>query len=179
MSDFAEFKSTRLSNFLLGIGLLIIPISTFYISFFGNEEKLLETRVRRGGGFIKLIEQTIGWELFVVLMIAFGIWGGVYSFVSIWKAIDAKPDVKALPDRLEFHPAVKRSSVSYDEVSHWSIEIVSGNPVVWIHLNEAYWSLQGLFKRKTIKLEGDREQVAPIVEYFSRHSTMNGKFVRQ
>lgn len=179
MANFAEFKSRRSSNALLGLGLLLIPVSTFYIAFFGSEGQLLGTRGRRGSGFLKLIEQTIGWDMFVVLMIVFGLWGIVYSIVLLWKAIDSTADVKALYEGLEFHPAVKNSPTSYDEVSHWSIEMVSGHPVVWIHLNESYWSLQGLFKRKTIKLEGDREQLMPLVDYFSHHPAMMNKLVAQ
>jgi hypothetical protein len=178
-SSHADFKSSRLSNFLTGLGLLIIPAFTFYLSLYESEEELLETRARRGGGFIKLIEQTVGWDLFVILMIAFGIWGGIYSIVSFWKAIDATPDLRALVDRIEFHPAVRNSSVTYNEVSHWFVEFVSGYPVVWIHFYEPYWSLQGLFKRKTIKLEGDKEKVRPIVGYFSRHPVMKRKFLRK
>jgi hypothetical protein len=75
MTNYAEFKSSRLSNFVLGIVLLLIPVSTFGIAFLGNEDEFLDTRVRRGGGILKLIEHTVGWDMFVVLMVAFGIWG--------------------------------------------------------------------------------------------------------
>ena len=102
----------------------------------------------------------------------------VYGVVSLWKAIDATPDVTAFENRLEFHPAVRRTHVQYNEISHWSIEIVSGHPVLWLYFNEPYWSLQGLFKRKTVKLEGGREDLEPLVNFFSRHPIMSGKFVR-
>lgn len=177
MPEQAEFKSSRTSNALLGLGILIIPVSTFYIAMFANEDEFLGTRVRRGGGLIKGIEQTIGWELFAILMIAFGVWGGIYSIVSFWKAIDPTPDVTAFQNGLEFHPAVRRSAVAYDDVSHWTVHFVSGHPVLTIYLFESYWSLQGLFKRRTVKLEGDKEQLAPLVDYFSRHQIMGEKFV--
>lgn len=133
--------------------------------------------MRRGGGIMKLIEQTIGWNVFSVLMIAFGVWAGIYAIVSLWKAIDTTPDITAYSDHLSFHPAVKKSKLSYEDVSYWSVEYVSGHPVLWIHLLEPYWSLQGLWKRKTVKLEGDKEQLTPMFEYFSRHEIMREKFV--
>ena len=105
---------------------------------------------------MRLIEQTIGWNGFSILLVCFGLWGAFYSLVSFWKAVVSTPDVTALNDHLEFHPAVKLAPVEYEEISHWSIEFVSGHPVLWIHLFEPYWSLQGLFKRKTIKLEGGK-----------------------
>jgi hypothetical protein len=177
MTDQAEFKSGRWSNALTGLGLLLIPVGVFYLAMFSTEDEFLGTRVRRGGGLIKMIEQTIGWELFTILMLAFGLWAAIYSIVSIWKAVDGTPDVMALYDRLEFHPAVRRSPAQYDDISHWSVEIVSGHPVLWINFIDSYWSLQGLFKRKTVKLEGDREQLTPLVDYFSRHPIMREKFV--
>lgn len=178
MSEPAQFKGARTGNFFVGIGLLLIPAGALYIALFSNEDQFLHTRVRRGGGIIKMIEQTIGWELFIFLMLLFGAWAMVYSIVSLWKVINTTPDVTAHPDHLEFHPAVRSSAASYDEISHWSIEFVSGHPVLWIHFYEAYWSLQGLFKRKTIKLEGNKEQLTPLFEFFSRHPIMNQKFAR-
>jgi hypothetical protein len=177
MIEHADFKSTRGSNLLLGLGLLIIPVSTFYIALFGNEDEFLGTRVRRGGGVMKLIEQTIGWELFAALLVAFGLWAAVYSVVSLWKAFDSTPDVRAYPDRVEFHPAVRRAPARYDEISHWSVEFVNGHPVLWIHFIEPYWSLQGLFRRRTVKLEGDKQQLEPLADYFARHWDMGEKFV--
>jgi hypothetical protein len=177
MSDYTEFKSSRSSNLRTGLCLLLIPISTFYIALFLNEEDILATQGTRAARVVKDIEQAIGWELFVILLVAFGIWIGICAIVLLWKAIDPKADVKVLPDRLEFHPAVKSSSVLYDEVSHWSIHLVNGIHMISIHLEKSYWSLQGLFKRKTIWLKGDKEQLTQITEYFSRHTVMSGKLV--
>lgn len=173
--DHAEFKSTHKSNFWVGLGLLIIPVSAIYIAFFLNEDVLLETHARRGG-IMKLIEQSIGWVPFSILLLLFGAWATVYSIASFWKLADSTPDLTAYLDRIEFHPAVRRRSASYDEISHWRIEIVSGHPVLWIHFRRAYWSLQGLFRRRTVKLEGDREQLTPVVTFFSYHPVMSQKF---
>ncbi|WP_152417347.1 hypothetical protein [Sandarakinorhabdus sp. AAP62] len=178
MSDQVIFKSKRTSNALLGISLFVLVGCVFYVALFTNEHDFLSTRVRRGGGLIKLIEQSIGWNAFVVLLILFSFWLTVYAIVALWKAIDGTPDVTAFPDRIEFHPSVRQSSALYDEISHWSIEIVSGHPVIWINFLESYWSLQGLFKRKTVKLEGSWEQLEPLVDFFSHHHDMGGKFVR-
>jgi hypothetical protein len=114
--------------------------------------------------------------LFLVLLALFGIWAANYAVVSLWKAMDATPDVTAFEDRLEFHPAVRRSAATYDEISHWSVETVNGHPVLWIHFFEPYWSLQGLFKRRTVKLEGDRDQLMPLVDFFAHHPDMSEKF---
>lgn len=178
MSEPAMFKGTRVANLALGLGFPLITFATFYLALYGNEAEFLQTRVRRGGGLIKLIEQSIGWGPFATLMLLFGCWCGVYGLVSLWKAVDSTPDVTAHQDQLEFHPAVRRATATYDEISHWCVEIVSGHPVLWIHFNEPYWSLQGLFRRKTVKLEGGKEQVGPLFEYFANHPIMSGKFVR-
>ncbi len=114
----------------------------------------------------------------MVLMLLFGAWLSVYSVVSLWKAFDGTADVTATAGGLRFHPAVRASPASYDELSHWRMEMVSGHPVLWLHFHDAYWSLQGLFKRKTVKLEGGREDLEPLVTYFSQHPVMRGKFVR-
>ncbi|MFL6757513.1 MAG: hypothetical protein ACJ8EG_08050 [Sphingomicrobium sp.] len=178
MSEQAEFKLSRASNALTGLGLLFLTACILFVTLFVSESEFLGTRIRRGGGLVKLVEQTIGWELFVCLMIAFGLWVAVYAIVLLWKVIDARADVTAHTDRLEFHPAVRRSSASYDEDSHWLVEFVSGHPVLWIHFHEPYWSLQGLFKRKTVKLEGGREDLEPLFEYFAHHPIMMEKYVR-
>lgn len=176
MPEQAEFKSSRVSNLSLGIGLLALAGCFVWLVGFSSEDDLLNSHARKSGIF-KLIEQAIGWPAFCFLMACFGLWLLVYSVVHIWKGLDATPDVTALPNRIEFHPAVRRTAASYDDISHWSIEYVSGHPVVWIHLHQAYWSLQGLFKRKTIKLEGGREKLTPLIDYFSRHQVMGQKFL--
>lgn len=175
MDHQAEFRSSRFTNTFLGVGLLALSACAFFLPFYSSEKDVLNSHVRKGG-IIKLIEQAIGWETFSVLMMLFGVWLAIYGIVSLWKALDPRPDVAAGSERMEFHPAVKRNASSYGEVSHWRVEIVSNNPVLWIHLFEPYWSLQGLFKRKTIKLEGGHDQIAPLAEYFARHPVMSEKF---
>ena len=175
MFEQAEFKSTRASNGVLGIGLLLLFGCILYVTLFGSEDELLGAHVRRGG-IIKLIEQAIGWPLFVALMLAFGTWVAAHGIASLWKAIDARPDVTARGDRLDFHPAVKGSASDYEDISHWSVRFEEGNPVVWIHFFDPYWSLQGFFKRRTLKLEGSREQLEPIVNFFGTHPVMAEKF---
>jgi hypothetical protein len=110
-------------------------------------------------------------------LLLFGGWLTVYAVVSLWKAFDGTADVTATPNRLDFHPVVRRLPASYDEISHWRIEMVSGHPVLWLHFHNSYWSLQGLFRRKSVKLEGSREDLEPLTNYFSRHPIMSGKFV--
>jgi hypothetical protein len=36
--------------------------------------------------------------------------------------------------------------------------------------------MQGLFKRKTVKLEGDIKQLSPLMEFFADHHVMSQKF---
>lgn len=177
MQDVAEFKSSRASNAGLGLGLLAIFGCAAGLPFYASEDSFLHTHVRRGG-MMKLIEQTIGWPLFCVLMIAFGLWCAVYGVVHLWKAFDATPDVTAHNDRLTFHPAVKPSPANYEEIAYWKIELVSGHPVLWLHFHEAYWSLQGLFNRKTVKLEGGREKILPFAEFLFNNQHMAEKFVK-
>jgi hypothetical protein len=174
--DQAVFKSGRVSSAFLGLGLLALVGCIGWMVLFMDEDRFLGSHTRRGG-IIKLIEASIGWPAFVVLMLLFGGWLTVYAAVSLWKALDGTADVTAMPDALHFHPAVRGSPASYDELSHWRIEMVSGHPVLWLHFHQAYWSLQGLVKRKTVKLEGGQEDLEPLVNYFSRHPVMNGKFV--
>jgi hypothetical protein len=151
-----------------------------FVCLFGfvGEDDFLSARFRRGG-FLKLIEQIIGWQLFVFLMGAFALWCLNYGVVSIWKVIDGSPDVKAWDDRIEFHPAVKRTPVSYSDVQKWTLEHVSGHPVLRIYLKESYWSLQGLFKRRTIKLEGGKEDLEPLFSFFVSHHYMSERFERE
>lgn len=174
MEESAEFKSTRVSNLILGVGLLVVAGSITWVIGFGSEAQLLQSSARKSG-FLKLIEQAVGWEVFRFGAICFALWILVYSIVSLWKGIDATPDVTALPECILFHPAVRRSAASYDDVSHWSIEIVNRNPVLWIHFKESYWSLQGLFKRRTVKLEGSEAQLESLTDFFSNHAIMGPK----
>lgn len=176
MADKAEFRSTRVSNLMTGVGLLALTGCFLFIIGFVSESEFLGTRARKSGIF-KILEQAIGWEAFSFLMACFALWTFVYSFVHMWKGVDATPDVTAFPNHIEFHPAVRRTPAKYEDVSHWSIEQVSGHPVVSIFFEEPYWSLQGLVRRKTVKLEGSGEQLTPLVGYFVNHPTMSLKFV--
>jgi len=178
VSNFAEFKSKRSSNFFIGLGLLLIPAGVAYLVFFSSEDEFLHTRVRRGGGLMKLIEQSIGWETFCFLMLAFAVWAIAYSAVSFWKVFDGTADVTAYDDHVEFHPAVKSVAATYDDISHWNVQMVSGHPVLWIHFFDTYWSLQGLYPRGTVKLEGSAEELEPLITYFSDHVQMREKFAR-
>lgn len=177
MEDKAEFKLSRGSSALTAVGLSFLTCCILFLPLYADEQRFLGTHIRRGGGLLKLIEQTIGWHAFVALMLLFGGWSAVYTVVTFWKVLDPTPDVTALPKELQFHPVVRRTPASYGEVSHWTIEIVSGHPVLWIHFLEPYWSLQGLFKRRTIKLEGGREEISPLVSFFTRHPIMARKFI--
>lgn len=171
----AEFKSSRFSNGVVGIGLLLLAAVIVAIPLMATEEEFLGSRARRGG-FLKLVEQSIGWELFTALLVGFAVWCAIYGIVHLWKALNTTPDVTALPDRLEFHPAVRRSPASYDEISHWSIGSESGNPVLWLHFHEPYWSLQGIYKRRTVKLEGGKREIEPLAYFFADHPVMGGKY---
>jgi hypothetical protein len=175
MAEQAEFRGDR--SPVLGGGLVVLAGVFFALPLLMTEESFLNTRARRGG-FLKIIEQTIGWELFSLLMITFGVWVLAMGVAVLWKALNDTPDVTALEDRLEFHPAVRRAPASYDEVDYWRIEFESGNPVLRMHFFESHWSVQGIVRRKTVKLEGSTEDLEPLVGYFARHPVMSGKFVR-
>lgn len=159
------------------MALMALSILIVSLPFWITEERFLGTRVRRGGGLIKMIEQTLGWELFSLLMVIFGVMLAMWSIASIWKLIDDTPDVTAHPDHLEFHPAVRREPATYDDITHWSVEWVQGHPVLWLHFSERHWSLQGIYPRTTVKLEGGTEDLEELFAYLVRNDAMRPKFI--
>jgi hypothetical protein len=174
MNEQATFRGDR--NLILAFFMLLLGVGCFIFPFFFNEDDILSSRARRSG-ILKLIEQTVGWELFCLLILVFGAWALAMGIAVLWKAIDSTPDVTATYEGMTFHPAVRRTPASYEDVDYWKIEIVSGHPVVWIYLFDSYWALQGMFPRKTVKLEGSREDLEPIVAYFDSHPEMAAKFL--
>lgn len=183
MTDTAEFRAKR-SEHLISAGLAsVMSAAMFGAALTGTEDRLLQSRPRRGGGIVKLIEQTIGWDLFVMLMLTIGIVAAVaslyFAVLFAWTTFDRRPDVRALQDRVEFHPALKASSTTYDQVLYWAVANDHGFPALVIHLKSGYWSFKGLLKRKTIRLEDKRERLEPLIGYFLRHPGMSAKFARR
>ena len=172
----AKCKPLDSSNWGYGILAIFFALVVLSIPILATEEEFLGTRVRRGG-ILKLIEQAIGWELFLALMVMFALLVGAWGIVHIWKAVNTTPDATALADRMEFHPAVRRTAVTYDEIAKWTVEYSNGNSILWLHFHKPYWSLQGLFRRKTVKLEGSREEIQPLDDFLSTHPVMRYKFV--
>jgi hypothetical protein len=171
-----EFRTSFGSNLLTGIGLALLSIGGIYWVTHGTEADLLNSHSRKGG-IIKLIEQVIGWDLFVILIIILAIVGLVYAIVSFWKAIDKKPDVAAFDDHLEFHPAIRMSPAGYDEISHWSAKREKDNFEMKIHFRESFWSLQNIVSKSFIKLEGSDSEISDILNFFSQHPTLSQAFV--
>lgn len=177
VAEKAEIKFNRGSSLYTGLVLLMLAGIGWYISLFENEEDLLSSDARRAGIF-KLIEQAIGWGPFVALMLFFATFALVRSVIALWKAVDGRPVVAAKPDRLEFHPAVKRQSALYEEVSHWSAELDGDEPALCLHFVESFWSPQSLFKRKTVELAGSKEQLEPLFQFLSQHPDMQHKLAK-
>jgi hypothetical protein len=172
----AEFRTSFVGNLLTGIGLALLSIGGVYWVTHGTEADLLNSHSRKGG-IVKLIEQIIGWDLFVVLIIVLAILGFIYAAVSCWKAIDKKADVAAFDDHLEFHPAIRMSPAGYDEISHWSAKREKDNFEMKIHFHESFWSLQNIVNKSFIKLEGSDTEISGILDFFGQHPTLSQAFV--
>lgn len=175
MEERATYKSpdgpfTGLFLVVLGFVMVSLPI-------WMTEADFLGTRVRRGGGIMKLIEQSIGWTGFSLLMGLIGLWCAAMGICALWKGLNRTPDVTAYPDRLEYHPAVRRDDTTYEEVSHWGVHFASGHPVITLHFYDSYWSLQGKWPRTTMVLEGGKEDLEQLFNYFAQHPIMSQKFV--
>lgn len=176
MAESASFKSP--DGPVTGFFLVLLGLLTTSLPIWMTESDFLGTRVRRGGGLIKLIEQTIGWPGFTLLMGLFGLWLTAMGVVGLWKVINSKPDVTAYPDRIEYHPAVRRDTTSYDDLYSWSIHAASGHPVVTLRFHDNYWSLKGIIPRKSIVLEGGNEDLEELVNYLDRHPIARDKFMK-
>lgn len=176
MGDSASFRSP--DGPLTGIGVVLLGLLTASVPIWLTEDGFLGARVRRGGGLLKMIEQTIGWPMFSLLMCLFGLWLIAMGAAILWKATDKKPDVTAYPDRIEFHPAVRREATSYDDLRSWSVRNASGHPVVTLRFYDKYWSLKGIFPRTSIVLEGGREDLEDLVNYLDRHPLARDKFMK-
>lgn len=157
--------------FFLGWGILTLPL-------WMTESDFLATRVRRGGGILKLIEQTIGWTTFSVLMMLLGVWCITLGFAALWKLFNRQPDLRAQSDKIEFHPALRRKSAKYNDIDYWTLHFASGHPVVTIYFVEKFWSLQSMWPRRSMVLEGGREDLEGLVEFFLHHPYMSMRFRR-
>jgi hypothetical protein len=172
----AEFKTSVSSNLLTGIGLAVLSIGGVYWVTHTTEADLLNSHSRKGG-IVKLIEQIIGWDLFVILIISLAVLGLAYAVVSCWKAVDKKPDVSVFDDHLEFHPAVRMSPAGFDEISHWSAKKEEDNFEMKIHFRESFWSLQNIVSRSFIKLQGKDPEISGILDFFDQHPLLSQMFV--
>jgi hypothetical protein len=172
----AEFKTSVSSNLLTGVGLSVLSVGGVYLVTHMTEADLLNTHSRRGG-IVKLIEQIVGWDLFVILIILLAILGLAYAVVSCWKVVDKKPDVSAFDEHLEFHPAVRMSPASYDEISHWSAKKEDDNFEMKIHFRESFWSPQNIVSKSFIKLQGNDSEISEILDFFDQHPLLSQMFV--
>jgi hypothetical protein len=172
----AEFKTSTSSNLLTGIGLGLLSIGGIYWVTHTTEADLLNSHTRKGG-IVKLIEQIIGWDLFVILIILLAILALAYAAVSCWKAVDKKPDVSAFDEHLEFHPAVRMSPAGYDEISHWSAKKEEDHFEMKIHFRESFWSLQNIVSKTFIKVEGKEAEISDILNFFDQHPLLSTMFV--
>ena len=170
----SDIASSRAGHFAMGVGLTLLAAVALSLPIIATEEEFLGARVRRGG-IIKLIEQSIGWEAFVVLIVLFALGMLRLGIISFWKAVNDKPDLLASPERLEFHPSLRRFSASYDDIESWSIQTANGFSLRLRFLSP-HWSLQNIFGRRVIKIAADRRCLVLVAEYFDRHPVMSEKY---
>lgn len=123
MPDRVIIKSTRRLNAVMGVMLLLVSGCIFYAVPTLNESDLQNSQPIRGEGFLKLIVKLVGWHVFIVLLALYGLWNTLCAVMFLWLAVNKAPLVIALKDRIEFHPALRRSSASYNEVSSWTFNI--------------------------------------------------------
>jgi hypothetical protein len=172
----AEFKTSYSSNLLTGVGLTVLSIGSVYWVTHTTEADLLNSHSRKGG-IVKIIEQVIGWDFFVLLVVLFAVLGLAYALASCWKTIDKTPDVSAFDEHLEFHPAVRMSPAGFDEISHWSARREEENFEMKIHFRESFWSLQNIASKSYLKLEGKQSEISDVLNFFTHHPTLSQMFV--
>ena len=161
---------------IVGIGILLFSLGIMSIPLWMTEADLLGSHARRSG-FMKLLEQSIGWTGFCIVMFLFGAWLAASGLSALWKFLVKKPDVTAHMDHLEFHPAIRRDNAAYEEVENWKIHFASGHPVLTINFLDPFWSLQGKWPRKSLVLEGGKEDLQEIVNFFSSHPYMADRYI--
>lgn len=174
MEDHAIYRSP--DGPITGLILFVIGCSTLALPLWVSESDFLGTRIRRGGALIKLIEQTIGWTAFTILMMMFAVWCITVGIAAFWKMINSEPDVRADGDQIEFHPALRREPARCNEIDYWTLHFASGHPVLTIYFFEKFWSLQSKWPRKSMTLEGGREDLEDLVQFFSNHPYMSSRF---
>jgi hypothetical protein len=170
-----EFKNSVKSNFWTGVVLTGLSVAAFWMLFFMSEEDLLSTHVRKSG-WIKLIDQTLGFGMVQILEIVGGLFAAYWAVVHIWKVINRVPDVKVGDGIICCHPAVFAGDLAFDEIRAWSIERDGDHPYLRLELRDSYWSMQGMYRRHDVKLKGEKEQLMPLVEWLFSDPVMAEKF---
>ena len=161
---------------IAGIAILLSSFGIMSIPLWMTEADLLGIDARRSG-FLKLLEQSIGWTGFCIVMVLIGARLAALGLSALWKFYIKKPDVTAHMDHLEFHPAIRRDSAAYEEVDSWRIHYKRGHPVLTIKFLDFFWSLQGNWPRKSLVLEGREEDFQEIVNFFSSHPHMADRYI--
>lgn len=173
--EFIGLRAARTTNLGYTAMTAFFTAGLFWLAEFGSEKDLLKSHAR-GGGIVKLIEQLIGWELFSTMVLIAGFACAVATFFFLWKTVYTKPDLQAFDDGIDFHPAVKFTGVSYEDVDHWKVTKEDGL-VLTLQLHDSYWSLKGIVPRKTLKFERSEAELRPIVLFWYNHPVMGGKLI--
>lgn len=182
MPDYVEFRMPRAQQIFSGILFLGLSPIFFMMVFFYSEAEFLNKRTTGKGGILKLLEQIIGWEAFTVLMTAIGVYFLYIALTAIRAGISRTPNVMAFREHMKFHPTVKTSPVSYDNVVSWSFGPHRSQSILtkhWFclsfHLDQPYWSKRLLIRRKKLEFACRKEQFHSIVEFLSQHPVMGPK----
>jgi hypothetical protein len=165
-----EVRSSRIGNVVLGLAAVggVAVIVSMVILW--DDDSLFFARDTRQPGIIKGFERLIGWEAFIALLAIAAVFFLFAAAVRFWKASDATAEVTATPTGLEFHPAVRRPA-SYADVVEWSCD----GTRLSIRFHEAYWSLQGIFPRRCVRVYGSRQKLEPLADYLRKQPGMKDK----
>lgn len=178
MGEEVEYRTPRGAAAMMALLLSAFAGGAVYVALWTSEEDLLNARVRRGGGLVKMVEQTIGWNAFVLLVLGIALLLAIYAVSYWWRAVDGRPDVTIHADRLQFPPAIRPKDALFDEVKSWAIEQVHGAPSIRMMFEQPYWSLQGLVPRKSLKIEGKPALLEPFIEKLVHHPVLGPKRAR-
>jgi hypothetical protein len=168
-------RSSRLGNIVLAILMLGMVAALVAMIVFWDNDSLFYTRDTHNQGLIKPFQRLIGWPAFLALVVLLGLWFLAYALVQIWKVIDTTPDVTATPSGLRFHPSMHKPA-AYGDVDHWSFEGRSKGAFLSIRFRDPYWSLQSLFRRRSMTINDTRANLQPLADYLLDQPEMKLKF---
>ncbi len=179
----AVFKISRLDNLfngVIGMGAMLLSLWHAHWVTHSTEADLMDVNSRMAV-YIKLIEQLIGWDYFVISVLIIAvigmIFGIIYTAGSFWRVVNSTPDIAVFDDYLEFHPAVRLSPARLSEVSHWSIETDKNLQKMRIYFFKSFWSMENIFAGNSIEIEGSEAAISEIKNFFNLNERLSKLFI--